>query len=120
MTLREQQSLHVKLVAQLIAWAFANGYELTWGQTKRSASEAELNAEKGTGIVNSLHCLGLAVDLNLFKNGAWLTNSESFRPLGEYWKSLHPLACWGGDFKTKDGIPKPDGNHFSLTWGGVK
>jgi hypothetical protein len=56
----------------------------------------------------------LAVDLNLFKNGQFLTDSEAHRPLGDYWKSLHPDCCWGGDFS------KPDGNHYSMQYGGIK
>lgn len=124
----------------LISWAYSNGYELTAGELKRSDEQAYLNAlgeagrekvaqavtpissglasavrnnGKSNGIVGSLHELGLAVDLNLFKDGKFLDSSADHRPLGEYWKSLHPLARWGGDFK-----PSPDGNHYSLTYGG--
>ena len=140
MILREQQALFIKLLAQLISWAYQNGYELTAGELKRSNEQAIINAMgytkrmvlanaialsfpdlskaildngKANGIVGSLHELGLAVDLNLFKDGKFLPNSEDHRPLGEYWKSLSPLCRWGGDFK-----PNPDGNHYSCTWGG--
>lgn len=115
MTLREQQSLFMRLLPRLIDFAYDNGYELTGGQLLRTQSEANANAASGAGIKNSLHRLGLAIDLNLFKDGKFLTTSDNHRPLGEYWKSLHPLCRWGGDFK-----PKPDGNHYSLEWEGVK
>lgn len=114
MTLRELQSLHVRLTAQLIEFAYKLGYELTWGQTVRTESEAESNAASGAGIKNSLHKVGLAVDLNLFKDGKWLSNSEDHKPLGDFWKTLNPLCCWGGDFQKKDG------NHYSITFNGVK
>jgi len=54
----------------------------------------------------------LAVDLELFKDGAYLTKTEDHKALGEYWKTLHELCRWGGDFD--------DGNHYSLTHGGMK
>lgn len=114
MTKRQLQSIHVLCVANLILYAYKQGYQLTWGQTLRSPADAAANASAGRGIRLSLHLDGLAVDLNLFRDGKWLADSESHRPLGEYWKTLHPLARWGGDFS------KPDGNHYSLEWEGRK
>jgi hypothetical protein len=111
-TLREKQSLHVRLVAKLIEFATANGYDLTWGEAWRTPEQAALNAKKGVGIRNSLHGDRLAVDLNLFRDGRFLTATEDHRPLGEYWESLHPLARWGGRFK--------DGNHYSIEHEGRK
>jgi hypothetical protein len=103
------------LVAKLLVWAYANGYEITFGECYRSPEQAALNAQHGSGIANSLHTLRLAIDLNLFKDGVWLTKTEDFAALGAYWKTLDPLCCWGGDFVTR-----PDGNHFSMTWGGIR
>lgn len=115
MTLGEQQRLFVKLVGQLIAWTYANGLELTFGEAYRTPEQAALNAKTGAGIANSLHTKRLAIDLQLFKAGAYIDKSELYEPLGTYWKSLHPLARWGGDFKSR-----PDGNHFSLERDGIK
>ena len=115
MTQREAQSLHVKLFAQMILYAYAHGYELTWGQALRTTLEAQANAATGKGISNSLHLIGLAVDVNLFLNGVWLQNTADHAPLGAFWKSLHPLCRWGGDF-----VSRPDGNHYSIEWNGVK
>lgn len=117
MTLRQKQSLFVRLVAQLILKATEMGYELTWGETYRTPEQAALNAKKGTGIKNSLHTQRLAVDFNLFKDGQFLDSSEAHRPLGEYWESLSTpdyTCCWGGRFS------KPDGNHYGLEHNGVK
>lgn len=115
MTLSEKQRLFTKLVGALIDWAYNNGYELTLGDAYRSPEQAAANAAAGIGIRNSLHTQRLAIDLNLFKDGAYLAESESYRPLGEFWKGLHPDCCFGGDFS-----PRTDGNHFSLSWGGIK
>ncbi len=61
---------------------------------------------------NSCHYIRLAADLHLFIGGAYQSDSEAHRPLGEKWKSMHPLARWGGDF------PTPDGNHYSFAYQG--
>ena len=114
MTLWEKQRLFTKLVASLISWAYENGFELTFGDAFRSAEQAAANAASGKGIANSLHTKRLAVDLNLFLEGQYQTQSEAYRPLGIYWKGLHPLCRWGGDFS------KPDGNHFSLEHEGIR
>jgi len=112
MTLRQQQSLFVQLKAKLIVYAYQLGYELTDGEAYRPPETAAFYAKQGKGIKNSLHTKKLAQDFNLFKDGVYLSSSDSHRPLGEYWESLHPLCCWGGRFR--------DGNHYSMTYGGVK
>jgi hypothetical protein len=114
-SLGEKQRLFVKLIGMLILHAYDKGYEMTLGDAYRDPRLAALNAQQGKGIPNSLHSIRLAVDFNLFLNDVYMPRSESYTELGEYWKSLHPLCCWGGDFKTT-----PDGNRFSLTHGGVK
>jgi hypothetical protein len=38
---------------------------------------------------------------------------EEYRAAGEKWKTMHPLARWGGDFKRKDAV------HFSFEHEGV-
>lgn len=115
MTLGELQRRFLPLVAKLIDYAYSQGYELTAGELYRSPEQAALNAQHHTGIANSLHTLRLAIDLQLFKDGVYLTDSEAYRPMGEFWKTLDPAASWGGDFKTR-----VDGNHFSLSWGGIR
>lgn len=112
MTLGEQQRLFTRLVGSLISWAYANGYELTFGETYRTPEQAALNAAKGIGIANSLHTLRLAVDFNLFKDGAYLTDTADYQPMGVFWESIG--GSWGGRFTQKDG------NHFSLEWQGVR
>lgn len=113
MTLSEKQRLFTRYVGMLIAFAYKQGYELTFGDAYRSPKQAAANAASGSGISNSLHGKRLALDFNLFINGVFQTDSAAHKPLGEYWESLDPLCRWGGRFT------KPDGNHYSITHEGV-
>ena len=110
MTLREKQSFFATLVALLIQHATREGFEVTLGEAYRSPEDAARLAKAGKGIKNSLHTQRLAIDLNLFRDGKFLSSSESHKPLGEWWEQQHPLCRWGGRFK--------DGNHYSLEHGG--
>lgn len=115
MTLREKQSIFVRLAASLILRAYREGYELTFGETYRSPEEAARLAALGKGITKSLHTQRLAIDLNLFKDGKYLAASEAHRPLGEWWEELSTddyQCCWGGRFG--------DGNHYSVEHAGRK
>lgn len=91
------------------------GYEVTLGEAYRSPEEAKRLAKLGLGIENSLHTLKLAIDINLFKDGVYLSSTESHRKLGEWWEiqSTDQFTCaWGGRFN--------DGNHYSIEHGGRK
>jgi len=102
-TLREKQSRFVAMVAALINYAYSNGYELTFGDAYR-------DPRCNYGHANSLHRMRLAVDLNLFKGGKYLADTEAHKPLGEYWESIG--GSWGGRFH--------DGNHYSLEHQGIR
>ena len=115
-----KQQLFMRCFSKLLNWGQANGYEFTGGQLKRTQEEADTNAASGAGISNSLHRISLAVDLNIFKAGEWINTLDGYRPLGEFWKTLDPAACWGGDFRNSKGLPKPDADHFSISYQGVK
>lgn len=116
MTLREQRCLFSYLLAKLILYANSlPGHEVAIHEVVRSKEQAQANAASGKGISNSLHLDGLAADLNLYINGVWQSDGVKHEPLGRYWKTLHPLCRWGGDFK-----PKADGNHYSMEWQGRK
>lgn len=112
MTLGQKQELFMRLLPRLIDYAHQQGYELRGGELWRAPEQAALNAAKGTGSANSLHCDKLAIDLNLFFNGNWLKCTDDHKPLGEFWESLHPLCCWGGRWG--------DGNHYSIKHEGRK
>lgn len=115
MSLREARVLFTSLAAKLPGKAEVLGLELAYDQVKRPPELAKLYAQQGKGVEQSAHLNGLAVDVLLYAPlGQYLTKTEDYSQLGEFWKSLHPLCRWGGDFSKKDG------NHFSLEYGGLK
>lgn len=61
---------------------------------------------------NSLHYEGLAVDIDLTKDGEYLPSGKEHQPFGEFWESLNPECTWGGRFN--------DANHYSVTFQGRK
>ena len=99
------------MVHQLIEFAYAMGYELTYGDAYRDPRlHGPLGTKMGYGNSRSCHKIRLAVDFNLFIDGEYKTDEESYRPLTEYWKSIGGSA--GADFG--------DANHFSLEHNGVR
>jgi hypothetical protein len=110
-TLSHLQRRFPPLVAQLIRFAYAHGYELTLGDAYRHPDwQATLVTAGRSRVHTSLHTDRLAIDLNLFRDSLYETTTEAHAPLGAFWESLDPLARWGGRFG--------DGNHYSLTFGG--
>lgn len=113
MTLGEKQRLLVQLIAKLIEFAYANGYQLTLGDAFRDPRvHGAMGVKIGYSHPSSNHKQRLAIDFNLFKDGIFLQTSEDHKPLGEYWESLDPLCRWGGRFN--------DGNHYSIEHDGIK
>lgn len=115
MTLHQKQAIFAQQIARLIRSAAVMGYEVALGEAYRTPEQAALDAAKGSGIKNSLHTRRLAMDLMLFKNGVFLTDSADYEPLGRVWESMstpEAQCCWGGRFH------KPDGDHFSIADGG--
>lgn len=115
MTLRQKQSQFAWLVSQLIIKADKLGFEMTLGEVYRSPEEAARLAKLGKGIKNSLHTDKLAIDINLFKDGRFLTSTKAHEQLGEWWESMstESIKCaWGGRFG--------DGNHYSVEHNGKK
>lgn len=96
-------------VARLIQKAGQLGFGVTFGEAYRTPEQAALNAAKGSGISNSLHTERLAIDLNLFKDGVYITDHRGHRELGTWWKGLGPMYRFGGDFA------RADWNHYSIS-----
>lgn len=113
LTLIERQRLFGRLLPALLQRAAYLGYDVRVGEAYRPPETAELYAKQGRGIVNSLHCDHLAIDIILDKDGVWLKDGpEGYQQLGDFWKMASSLARWGGDFTTKDY------GHFSITYQG--
>lgn len=112
-TLSEQQRLFVRLLPRLFDYAHSMGYELTLGDAYRDPRVfGAIGEQKGYGHPKSAHKQRLAIDLNLWKDGNYLTDNDSHAFLGAYWKSLHVLNRHGGDFG--------DGNHYSQIRDGIR
>ena len=96
MKLGKKQELFAKLYAEHILWLYDNGYKCRLGDVFAHDRHKE----------NSNHYKKLAGDINLFKDGEYITTTEGHRESGEMWETRHELCRWGGRFD--------DGNHYSL------
>ena len=109
MTLGQTQRAFAQCTALLILQAKEMGYEVTWGDAYRDPRVfGAVGTRKGYGESRSNHKRRLAIDLNLFKDGRYLTSTAAHKPLGDWWEALGerenlPLR-WGGHFN--------DGNHY--------
>ena len=115
MKLGELQRKFTLDIATLIQYAYARGYELTFGDAYRDPRvHGETGVTKSYSSPRSNHKLRLAVDLNLFVNGVYITDSkhEAYLDLGVFWENLNQYTEWGGRFN--------DGNHFSYMFEGKK
>jgi len=116
-SLSNLQKEYTACIAELILWCYEHGnHELTLGDAYRDPRlHGNIGIKKSYGHKSSNHKRRLAIDFNLFnERGDYLTKTESYKFLGEKWKTLHQQARWGGDFRT------PDGNHFSFEYGGCQ
>ena len=109
--LQQKQVKFARMIPRLIDKAFELGYEVTLGDAYRDPRAfGAMGEAKGYGNAKSCHKSRLALDANLFKDGALLTTTEGHRPLGEFWESIG--GSWGGRFN--------DANHYSLEHEGVR
>jgi hypothetical protein len=108
--LQELQEQFMQDLALLVQQAKTMGYAVTGGELWRTPQQVQWDVQHGTGISHSLHPDRLAIDLDVFKDGVWITDGSKLADLGAWWKTLSPMHFWGGDFKSR-----PDGNHFSIS-----
>jgi len=115
--LSERQRLLVKCLGELFQYATQQGYDLTLGEghveEKRRTRTGQIVFD-GVHKLGSLHYLRLALDLNLWVSGTYITDGGNpvWAELGAYWESLDRLARWGGRFRSGDA------NHVSIEWQG--
>lgn len=99
--LLEKRMKFTRLLPRLIDKMLADGFHPCHGK------------DGGKHMVASLHFEGLAVDIDLFdKDDNYLSTSEAHKPFGLFWESLDPDCRWGGNFHI------PDGDHYSVNFGG--
>ncbi len=100
MSLSEKQRKFTVMIGNLIVFAHAEGYELTFGHAWRDKeTQARLVAKGLSRVHHSKHMDRLAVDFNLFIEGKYVEDREPYRALGEYWESIG--GRWGGRFGVK-------------------
>lgn len=93
------------MVAKLIRYIYAEGYEVTLGDAFRDPRvHGEWGEKKSYSHPESNHKRRLAIDLNLFKDGVYLASSQEHERFGRYWESLNKKNRWGGRWN--------DGNHY--------
>lgn len=105
----DKQFLFLQNVSKLIQFVETlPGYQVTGGELFRTPEQQAIYVAKGLSKTNnSKHLRRLAIDLNLFIDGVYKTDNASYKPLADYWKTLHPQNdagyFWGWD-----------GNHFEM------
>lgn len=113
MKLGDKQKAFTRMTADLIIFAYEQGYQLTFGDAYRDPRvHGQLGEKKSYSSSSSNHKLRLAIDLNLFVGDEYITDGShpAYIALGEYWESIG--GSWGGRFE--------DSNHFSLEHEGRK
>ena len=113
MSLLRRQQLFAKMVPRLIDKAHELGYQVTLGDAYRDPRVfGQVGERKGYGHVKSGHKQRLAIDLNLFRDGVYITDDTGHKDLGAWWKQQGEDFAWGGDFPG-------DFNHYSASFGGI-
>ena len=108
MSLSQTQIEFTSMIARLILHAEQLGYGLTFGDAYRDKRVfGEVGEAKGYGNPRSNHKKRLAVDFNLFKDGAYTTDPKPYEELHDYWRSIG-----GATIET-------DLNHFSINYRGM-
>ena len=109
-------------IAQLIKFAKLEGFQVTCGEfgrepemqllyyygftiQEKDGSIELVKRSKRTKTLKSKHLVRRAADLHFFKDKVYINNlpeaeaKKLLQPLADYFKSLHPLNKWGGEFK---------------------
>lgn len=111
MSLSDKQWEFLKDVAILVQYAERKGWKLTGGELWRPDEVQQLYVKQDKSNTDeSYHEKRLAIDLNLFIDGEYRTDSDAYEPLGIFWEQIREENRWGGNFSTIT-----DGNHFERT-----
>jgi len=110
MTLGQKQRRFSLAIANLILAADRMGYAVTFGDAYRDPRlHGAIGEARGYGHPRSAHKMRLAVDLNLFKDGVYLTGGWAHAPLHDVWDAM-------------GGAPRiaHDMNHYSFEHDGMR
>lgn len=114
MSLNKKQARFTYKMAQLIVWAKEEmGIDVFGEELWRTPEMAEIYAERGTGIKNSVHRKKLALDIKILRDGKLIWDGDEYRILGEKWESMDEDARWGGRMRRRDIY------HYSFIHNGV-
>lgn len=113
-SLGARQQRFARLTVRLFQEIERQGFTWTYGDAFRDPRvHGEQGVKLGYGEALSAHKQRLAIDINLFKNGVYQTDTEAHRQFGDWWLAQDPDCRWGGNFT------KPDGNHYSMIYKGI-
>jgi len=112
MNLGKRQRIFSLRLAQLVVWAYDQGYEFSQGDGYRDPRAFGVIGESGPyGAKNSNHKLRLAHDLNLFIDGEYIRDGKhpAWAEIGEHWEkiAMDINGRWGGRYG--------DANHLEAT-----
>ena len=109
LSLSEKQSIFTRNVCKLIEYANnLPGYTIALGEAWRPQEMQDLYIKTGKSKAKySKHQDRLAIDLVVRINGIYQTGTEAYKPLAEYWKTLHASNRAGYDWGW-------DANHFEM------
>lgn len=119
MKLSQAQSKFSLMIAQLIIWGNENGFTFTFGEAHRTDEQQILyftgfdvklindtptliKDKQKSKTLNSNHKSKLAIDLNIFKDGQYITSFADTKPIGDKWESMDRKNRWGGDWNQND------------------
>lgn len=121
MTLGEKQELFARLWCVFGNWFHGHPrWRMREGEGYVALTDGADGDHDGPHMAGGAHYNKLGRDFDFFVlelNGSrshLTTDHPYWHEVGEFWKSLHPLCRWGGDFHTKDY------NHLSLFHAGVQ
>jgi hypothetical protein len=100
-TLLQRQWEFSAMVMRLISKAYALGYTVSLGDAYR-------DPRCPYGHPLSLHKSRLAIDLNLYKDGRYITDHEGHKELHEWWAGIGGAPMIAND-----------ANHYSVDWEGM-
>lgn len=113
MSLGSKQKVFTKNVVKLIDFAHSLGFDITLGEATRRQMVQDHYLKTGKSTVKySQHQKKLAIDLNFFYSGKYITGDNAkgiLQVVGDYWESLHDDNVWGGNWKTFVDTP-----HFEM------